>query len=469
MDAWTELGRLPLTRVVFKKIGLKTPPQLLRASRPWTDDLLYGKRILMNADGPYSVALKKALGAQKGLVSWAKEEGLGKEAGGEAHGERREAVPRIAAYQGTVFDGTGLSSVAELERLFHFFQAQLKRLGWGHRMVLLIRECAPGAAPEARATARAMAGFMRSLARELGSKGTLINAVEVPDHPEAEARILPLVSFLLSDHCSFVTAQIIGLSTAASAINDGAPILAGSLAGKRALVTGAAQGIGYAIARRLADEGVHVLGVDRPQSRESLRELARHIDGEAFEVDLGQAADCSTLVERLQRQPPLDIIVHNAGITRDRSLFAMQKQQWDSVLGINLAAPVQLTQELLHRGLIAGGGRVICLSSVVAIAGNYGQSNYSAAKAGLIGFVEGLAPHLLRQGITCNAVAPGFIETQMTAQIPFVAKQIARRMATLGQGGLPDDVAEMVCFLASPASQGVNGSVLRVCGGHIVG
>lgn len=465
LDPWTELGRLPLTRVVFKRIGLSSPPRLLRASRPWTEDLLYGKRILLNPEGPHSELLKRALGSQKALVSFARES----ENAANTSMAGKEAVPRIAAYQGTVFDATNLQTIAELERLFNFFQPHMRRLGWGHRMVVLFREWPEGAAPEARATARAIEGFVRSLAKELGSKGTTLNAVQLPDHPEAATRLLPLVSFLLSDHCSFVTAQILRLSTAASGPPE-MPTLAGSLAGKRALVTGAAQGIGYAICRRLADEGVHVLGVDRPQNRESLRELARHIDGEAIESDLGVEADLTSLIERLQNQPaPLDILVHNAGITRDRSLFAMQKSQWDSVLQINLGAPVRLSHELLHRGLLAEGGRVICLSSIVALAGNYGQTNYATAKAGLIGFIEGLAPHLNRQGITCNAVAPGFIETQMTAQIPFVAKQLARRMATLGQGGLPDDVAETVCFLASPASQGLNAIVLRVCGGHLMG
>ncbi len=461
LDAWTELGRLPLTRLMFKRIGIKTPPQLLRAFRPWSDDLLHGKQVLMNAAGPYSADLKKALGAQKGLVTFVKDESLNV-------GESKGALTRIAAYQGTVFDSTAFQNVAELDQLFKFFQSHLKQLGFNHRVVILIKEWPGAAAPEARACARAVEGFVRSLAKELGAKGTVVNAVQVPEHPESAQRLAPIVSFLLSDHCTFVTGQILRLSTLAELAE--LPPLAGSLAGKRALVTGAAQGIGYAICRRLADEGVHVIGVDRPQNRQALRELASNVDGEALEADLSLESDLLSLVDRLQNSPaPLDILINNAGITRDRSLFAMEKAQWDSVLQINLKAPLQLTHQLLHRGLLANGGRVICLSSIVALAGNYGQTNYGTAKAGLIGLIEGLSTHLARQGISCNAVAPGFIETPMTAQIPFVAKQFARRLATLGQGGLPDDVAEMVCFLASPSSQGINGSVLRVCGGHILG
>jgi 3-oxoacyl-[acyl-carrier protein] reductase len=147
----------------------------------------------------------------------------------------------------------------------------------------------------------------------------------------------------------------------------------------------------------------------------------------------------------------------------------MDGKYWDQVMNINLHVVVQLTQELLHRGLIADAGRIICMSSISGLSGNFGQTNYSASKAGLVGFVKALSRHLAAQGITANAVAPGFIETSMTSRVPFIVKQIARRFSSLGQGGLPDDVAELIALLASPCSQGISGSVIRVCGGNFIG
>jgi 3-oxoacyl-[acyl-carrier protein] reductase len=280
-------------------------------------------------------------------------------------------------------------------------------------------------------------------------------------------RLAPLVHFFLSDYAAFITGQIIDCSNVAA--SRPMPDLVGSLAGKRILVTGAAQGIGYAICRRLGEEGAHVYCLDRPDNQKALEELAQHIDGEVVLMDLGLPDATQQIADRLQSAPPLDGIIHNAGITRDRTLFAMKDKQWDQVLNINLEVVIQLTQDLLHRGRIADNGRIICMSSISGLSGNFGQTNYSASKAGLIGFVRALSRHLAAQGITANAVAPGFIETAMTAKVPFLVKQFARRFSSLGQGGLPDDVADLICFLASPCSQGISGSVIRICGGNFIG
>jgi 3-oxoacyl-[acyl-carrier protein] reductase len=162
-----------------------------------------------------------------------------------------------------------------------------------------------------------------------------------------------------------------------------------------------------------------------------------------------------------------DIVVHNAGITRDRTLARMSEDEWDSVLAVNLESIERITAALVDG--LPRGGRIVCVSSVSGIAGNRGQANYATSKAGVIGVVDELAPMLAQRQGTINAVAPGFIETRMTAAMPLATREAGRRMNSLAQGGLPVDVAETVAWLASPGSAGVNGNVVRVCGQSLIG
>jgi 3-oxoacyl-[acyl-carrier protein] reductase len=147
----------------------------------------------------------------------------------------------------------------------------------------------------------------------------------------------------------------------------------------------------------------------------------------------------------------------------------MSENLWDQVIGINLEAVLRITDSLLEHGTLRDGGRVISLSSVSGVAGNMGQTNYAASKAGIIGFTRKLAQLVKSRGITANAIAPGFIETRMTAAIPVVVREAGRRLSALGQGGLPEDVAEAITFLSTPGAAGVTGQVLRVCGGALIG
>jgi 3-oxoacyl-[acyl-carrier protein] reductase len=148
----------------------------------------------------------------------------------------------------------------------------------------------------------------------------------------------------------------------------------------------------------------------------------------------------------------------------------MDDDQWSSVIDVNLAAPERITTELFsHEGALRDEARIVCVSSVSGIAGNAGQTNYATSKAGLIGLVEALAPTAAERGATLNAVAPGFIETEMTARMPLATREVGRRLNSLAQGGRPVDVAETIAWLASPASGGVNGNVVRVCGQSLLG
>jgi 3-oxoacyl-[acyl-carrier protein] reductase len=160
--------------------------------------------------------------------------------------------------------------------------------------------------------------------------------------------------------------------------------------------------------------------------------------------------------------------VHNAGITRDKTLARMKPEAWDTVLDINLAAIARIDQALLAN-VLRDGGRVVYLSSVAGLAGNLGQTNYAASKAGVAGYLRSQAAALAPRGIAVNGVAPGFIETRLTAAIPVFIREAARRLSALGQGGLPGDVAEVITFLVSPGASGSSGAVLRVCGGALIG
>ena len=161
--------------------------------------------------------------------------------------------------------------------------------------------------------------------------------------------------------------------------------------------------------------------------------------------------------------------MHNAGVTRDKTLGRMSAELWDMVLGINLIAQERIDDELLARETIRPNGRIVSVSSISGIAGNAGQTNYATSKAGVIGMVQSLAPELRERGITINAVAPGFIETQMTAAMPIATREAGRRMNSMAQGGLPVDVAEAIAWYASPGSAGVTGNVVRVCGQSLLG
>ena len=164
----------------------------------------------------------------------------------------------------------------------------------------------------------------------------------------------------------------------------------------------------------------------------------------------------------------VDVVVHNAGITRDKKLANMKEDRWSSVIAVNLTAPERISRELLEQGLVAANGRIVGVSSIAGIAGNLGQTNYAASKAGVIGLVDSLAPEL-EGGITVNAVAPGFIITQMTAAVPFATREVGQRLNAMSQGGLPVDVAEAIAWYLSPGSTAVNGNVVRVCGQMMLG
>jgi 3-oxoacyl-[acyl-carrier protein] reductase len=365
-------------------------------------------------------------------------------------------------YGALVFDATGISSPEQLRELHAFFHPVMRRLSSSGRVLVL------GTPPESvgavgeKVAQRALEGFTRSVGKELVKGGT---AQLVYVAKGAEQALESTVRFLLSAKSAYVSGQVVRVGAVTEIV--GPDDWERPLAGRVALVTGASRGIGAAIARVLARDGAHVVCLDVPAQGADLSTVANEVGGEALQLDI-TAVDA--LVDYFTgRHDGVDIVVHNAGITRDRKLANMDAGRWDAVLGVNLACQVRINEALLAKKALHANGRIIGVSSIAGIAGNTGQTNYGTSKAGVIGMVAAFAPKLARLGGTVNAVAPGFIETSMTAAVPLFIREAGRRMNAMAQGGLPVDVAETIAWYANPASSGVNGNVVRVCGQSLLG
>ncbi|MEV1155519.1 3-oxoacyl-ACP reductase [Micromonospora chokoriensis] len=447
-DRYASFVQSAAGRALVKRLGLPDPPRLRR--HHLGDPLLPGPVLLGAATGG-------RLAEPVGTILTAAGVEL-RDTAGAGPQDRFGAL---------VYDASGITDSTQLRQLYDFFHPHARAVLPSGRVIVLGTPPQECPTPREATAQRALEGLVRSIGKEFG-RGTTAQLVYVTRAEDGVLTSLEsTVRFLLSGRSAYVSGQVIrvGAGEATVPADWERP-----LDGQVVLVTGAARGIGAALATVLARDGARVVALDVPAAGDALAAVANDIGGTAVQLDLTAPDAPTRLADHLaSRHGRVDVVVHNAGITRDKTLGRMDADRWDQVLDVNLSSQERINDVLLERGLIPTGGRIVSVSSIAGIAGNRGQTNYATSKAGVIGLVESLAPTLRERGISVNAVAPGFIETRLTARIPLVVREAGRRMNSLAQGGLPVDVAETIGWLAWPASGAVSGNVVRVCGQSLLG
>ncbi|KQW93540.1 3-ketoacyl-ACP reductase [Massilia sp. Root418] len=441
-----------------RALGLPKPVALARVAGGYEARPFEGSRaLLLAAAGGYAAdALRSALEDAGASVAAALPDG-----------ERQQAGI-------VVMDATGCRTPADYRALYDAFHPIMRRIARNGRVLVTAPLHGAGGDPLRAAVARGIEGFSRSLGKELGRKGICVNTAYVAD--DATGRLAGLVRFFCGAQATYVSGQSVRVTARVAAARPATDAVPAALpwqqvmAGKTALVTGGARGIGKAIVERLSQEGARVICLDVAGAAEELRSTCAQFGAIPLTLDIAAPGAPAQLAEFLRSQGGgLDILVHNAGITRDRTLSNMQPEDWDLVVNINFAAIAAIDKALLSDGLLRDEGRIVYLSSISGVAGNFGQTNYAATKAALIGYAAAQAPLLAPRGICVNAIAPGFIETAMTAKLPFFTREVGSRLNALMQAGQPRDASELVAFLCSPGACGVSGETIRVCGQGMMG
>ena len=442
-DRYKQFANSGLGRVIVKRLGLPAPVEL-RRRRSGEPDVVGPALVGAAKNGRLGEAINRVLTG----------------AGVEIHSSPTEGT----RYGVVVFDATGITQSGELRALYDFFHPVIRSLTTCGRLIVLGTPPEDTEDPKQAAAQRGLEGFVRSAGKEV-RRGSTAQLIYVRDG--AENAVDSTLRFVASARSAYVSGQVIRVGPAeVPSLEDPAR----PLTGQTALVTGAARGIGASIAEVLAEYGAHVICLDIPAAGDDLTKVANTIGGSTLQLDITDPEAGRVIADHIKaRHGTVDIVVHNAGITRDKTLGRMSEAQWDSVIDVNLTSQERIDDVLLGDNVLSEKGRIIGVSSMSGIAGNAGQTNYATSKAGVAGRVVALAPTLARRGGTINAVAPGFIETAMTAKMPPLLRQAGRLMNSMSQGGLPVDVAETVAWLADPTSAGVNGNVVRVCGQSLLG
>ena len=466
-DRYQQLVNTPIGKIVSKQIGLPNPVTLERYERG--QPVIDGPVLLGAAPGGRlagsAANVLASIEAEVHTPMLQDVRTAAADAGLDAKVFNPDAAPEDQTFKALVFDASGIADSTQLHELWAFFGPTVRRVGRSGRVIVLGTPPADCKTPRQATAQRALEGFVRSVGKEV-RKGATAQLIYVGN--KAENQIESTLRFYLSPKSAYVSGQVVRIG--ATALDADGIDWEVPLSGRFAMVTGASRGIGRAIAKVLARDGAHVIGLDVPALESELEETIGELGGSTIVLDItDDDAPARIATYLLDNHGGVDVVVHNAGVTRDKTLGRMDESRWDSVLAINLTAQERINDELLAREAIRENGRIVCVSSMSGIAGNAGQTNYAASKAGVIGMVESMAGEVGRKGLTINAVAPGFIETQMTAAMPIATREAGRRMNSLAQGGLPVDVAETIAWFASPATGGVNGNVVRVCGQSLVG
>ena len=234
---------------------------------------------------------------------------------------------------------------------------------------------------------------------------------------------------------------------------------------KVVLITGASGGIGRAIAKKFIKGEAKIALNDIAPSKENLQKLAEELNVKYFLADISKLEEVERMIEEIKKEfGKLDVLVNNAGITQDRTLAKMTQEEWQKVIDINLTGVFNCSKAALPL-IIQNQGKIISISSLIGQRGNFGQTNYAAAKAGIIGFTKSLSKEVGRFGVTVNAIAPGFIETRLTENLPEETKEIIKKLTSLGRFGKAEEVADLIVFLASEQANFITGEVVNIDGG----
>ena len=463
-DRYTRLVNTGVGKFVAGNVGLPQPVVLERyePGRP----VIKGTVLLGGSGGSLAAAAVRVLASAEASVDTTDDADVrsaAADAGLDA-GHFNADTAADERFKALVFDASGIKDSTELGALREFFAPTIRRVESCGRVIVLGRPPESCETPREATAQRALEGFARAVGKEV-RRGSTSQLVYVDDG--GEAVIDSTLRFLLSPRSAYVSGQVIRVGS----VDHGFDVIwENPLAGKVALVTGASRGIGEQVARTLARDGAHVVGLDIPPLKDDMDAVASSIGGSALALDITADGAPKEIADHLAGvHGGVDIVVHNAGVTRDKTLGRMTEELWEGLLDINLSSEERINDELIARDLIRENGRVVCTSSISGIAGNAGQTNYSTSKAGVIGMVQSMAPMFAERKVTINAVAPGFIETQMTAAMPIGTREAGRRLNSMSQGGLPIDVAETIAWFASPGSGGVNGNIVRVCGQSLIG